>query len=187
MQRNDKLKMACTREELAEILRSLADSLEKSRISLNAVDLPWSDVQKVTLNIKQTADAAEVKLKIVSDSADNATEAVPLRERPAAPGRSATKLHGGYGSLKKRMKKSFKNIMYALHDQAWPDAQDIESFVLDSRAMVQYPGKGDEFYQEYSAAVAAFQASVAARDMDGATHQAHLLNDLKTRCHKLYD
>ena len=208
MEREDKMKMTCTPEQLAEILRSMADAMEQGRLSLDTVELAWNSVEKLSLIIRNAAGMADVKIRISSsdrvvelpedaeevEGVDESAGGVLLREQspdvketdPASPGKPA-KPRGSYGSLKKRMKKSFKNIMYALHENSWPTMIDIEDFIRDSEQMVLYPDKGDEFYPAYNEAVAAFAAAVRQQDLDAAYQAAHLLNTLKTQCHKKYD
>jgi len=186
LQREDKLDMICSAKELAEVLRDMAEALEHGRISLEGIDLSWSEVLKISLSIKNRGEAAEVRMKVASGPLQTASSKAALPDAKTRP-TAGRKPHGGYGALKKRMKKTFKNIMSALHEHAWPDAGDVDVFVRDSGLMVQYPGQGDEFYAAYNEAVAGFAAAVEAQDLEAATQKAHLLNDLKTRCHKLYD
>ncbi len=188
MEREDKLKLTCSHEQLAQVLRSMADAVEHGRLRLENVEFDWNEVQKVNLAIRNAAGMAEVKLKIASGARsmvvpveeDEGTDAIETELPDVKP-------KGSYGSLKKRMKKTFKNIMYALHENTWPAQPDIDDFIRDSAWMVRYPGKGDEFYPAYSEAVAVFQEAVRARDMDAAYQAAHALNALKTQCHKKYD
>lgn len=208
MEREDKMKMTCSPEQLAEILRSMADAMERGRLSLDTVEVGWNEVEKISLAIRNAVGMADVKIRISSsdrvvelpedaeevEGVDESAGSVLLREQspdvketdPASPGKPA-KPRGSYGSLKKRMKKSFKNIMYALHENSWPTMVDIEDFIRDSEQMVLYPDKGDEFYPAYNEAVAAFADAVRLQDLDAAYQAAHLLNTLKTQCHKKYD
>ncbi|TVQ97323.1 MAG: GAK system XXXCH domain-containing protein [Desulfovibrionales bacterium] len=212
MEREDKMKMTCSPEQLAEILRSMAEAMEQGRLSLNDVELPWNEVEKIALTIRNAAGMADVKIKISSggeiDPAEDAEDGGDAEESkvdglggfevgqdpglakdaqgarvPGKPG----KPRGSYGSLKKRMKMSFKNIMYALHENTWPSMVDIDEFVRDSADMVRYPGKGDEFYPAYSEAVAVFVDAVQQKNLEAAYQAAHTLNTLKTQCHKKYD
>lgn len=194
MEREDKLKMTCSPEELAEILRSMADAMEQKRLSLDTLDLGWNEVERISLTVSNAAGMAEVKLKvssgarsvIVLDTPEDLTgeTSVPVHERESG---QAVKPRENYGSLKKRMKKSFKNIIYALHENTWPAMVDIDDFIQDSERMVLYPGKGDEFYSTYSEAVTRFREAVQTQDMEAAYQAAHLLNTIKTQCHKKYD
>lgn len=201
MEREDKLKMTCSPEQLAEILRSMADAMEQGRLSLENVDVEWNEVEKIALSVRNAAGMADVKIRISSshgavelpedvdedlvedelgqDQVGELVEAQPRSKRG--------KPRGGYGSLKKRMKQSFKTIIYALHEQTWPPMAVIDEFLRDSADMVLYPGKGDEFYPAYSEAVADFAQAVQKQDLEAAFEAAHLLNTLKTRCHKKYD
>ncbi|GAB6058933.1 GAK system XXXCH domain-containing protein [Desulfonatronum parangueonense] len=189
MEREDKLKLTYSQEQLAEMLRSMADAMEHGRLRLENVEFDWNDVQKINLAIRNSAGMAEVKLKIAS----GARSMVVPEEEDEDPTAIETEIPGApvpggsYGSLKKRMKKSFKNIMYALHENTWPSQPDIDDFIQDSGRMIRYPGKGDEFYPAYSEAVSVFQEAVRARDLDAAYQAAHALNSLKTQCHKKYD
>ena len=216
MEREDKMKMTCTPEQLAEILRSMADAMEQGRLSLDTVELAWNSVEKLSLTIRNAAGMADVKIRIssgdrtvdlpedpedredpedaegVDDDLDGQSwgqdqagessdaQASGMSRKPGKPG-------GSYGSLKKRMKKSFKNIMYALHENTWPSQVDINEFLRDSADMVRYPGKGDEFYPAYTKAVAVFAEAVQRMDLEAAYQAAHGLNTLKTQCHKKYD
>ncbi|WP_052812942.1 GAK system XXXCH domain-containing protein [Desulfonatronum thioautotrophicum] len=212
MEREDKMKMTCSQEQLAEILRSMADAMDQGSLSLNDVELPWNEVEKIALTIRNAAGMADVKIKISSggeiDPAEDAEDGDDAEESRAdelggyevgqdpalakdaqgahVPGKPG-KPRGSYGSLKKRMKKSFKNIMYALHENTWPSMVDIDEFVRDSADMVRYPGKGDEFYPAYSEAVTVFVDAVQQKNLEAAYQAAHTLNTLKTQCHKKYD
>jgi XXXCH domain-containing protein len=215
MEREDKMKMTCSPEQLAEILRSMADAMERGRLSLDTVELDWNSVEKISLTIRNAAGMADVKVRIASgertfdlpedlEDAEGVVDDVPddqprdwerdqgqigeaFKTQASDMPQKSGKPRGGYGSLKKRMKKSFKNIMYALHENSWPTMIDIEDFIRDSEQMVLYPGKGDEFYPAYAEAVAAFADAVRRQDLEAAYQAAHLLNTLKTQCHKKYD
>jgi XXXCH domain-containing protein len=203
MEREDKVKMTSTPGELADMFRDLADALDQGGVRLRDVHVDWPALQKMTLIVRNAAGMADVKIKLGSAL----PRQVPTQSAHGKPGEGAMagadapriaapsqppvepglKPRGGYGALKKRMKKSFKNIMYALHENSWPDQPDIDAFVHDSAQMVLYPDKGDEFYPAYSEAVAGFVNAVRARDMEAAYQAAHQLNMLKTQCHKKYD
>ncbi len=187
MQRESKLKKACSPQELADILRALAQSLEHGAVAEGILETTWDRLEKLTLTVRSVGpETMEVKLKVASrspfamDPAQIDSDTVRVEEISPRP-------RGKYDTLKKRMKKTFKNIMYALHDRVWPDIRDVETFVHDSALMIRYPDKGAAFYAEYAQAVADFHAAVSEQNMDAAIEKVHLLNDLKTRCHKLYD
>ncbi len=219
MEREDKMKMTCSPEQLAEILRSMAEAMERGRLSLDTVELDWNSVEKISLTIRNAAGMADVKVRITScvrtfglpedmedaeGVGDGALDGQPrdwdqdqgqdqdqvgegFEKQASDMPQMLGKTHGSYGSLKKRMKKSFKNIIYSLHENIWPSQGDIDEFLRDSAEMVRYPGKGDEFYPAYTDAVAAFADAVQRKDLEAAYQTAHVLNTLKTQCHKKYD
>ncbi|PTN38454.1 GAK system XXXCH domain-containing protein [Desulfonatronum sp. SC1] len=215
MEREDKLKMTCTPEQLGEILRSMADAMEQGRLSLDTVELDWNSVEKIALTIRNAAGMADVKIRVSSGDrtvdlpedledaegvGDDALDGQPrdwdqgqdkvgeeFEAQASGMPQKLGKPRGSYGSLKKRMKKSFKNIIYALHENMWPSQVDIDEFLRDSRDMVRYPDKGNEFYPAYTDAVAAFADVVQRKDLEAAYQAAHVLNTLKTQCHKKYD
>jgi len=59
MEREDKMKMTCSPEQLAEILRSMADAMERGRLSLDTVELDWNSVEKISLTIRNAAGMAD--------------------------------------------------------------------------------------------------------------------------------
>lgn len=91
-----------------------------------------------------------------------------------------------YKSLKKHMKQTFRAIGEALAANQLPPELEAASFVADSRLMVSYPGKGDEFYAAYLEKIEAFAAALAAKDLEPlkALHQE--LSQLKRDCHSRY-
>lgn len=185
MPRQNKIARTCSAAELPGLLRAVADSLDHGRISLEGLDAHWDGMQKLSLAIRNKDGMAELKIKVARGDSDAASPAADKREkaRPALENRGS---QPGYSALKKRMKKTFKNIMYALHENIWLEARDVDSFARDSARMVGHQGKGDEFYAEYTAA-ADFEAAVRSGNHALATEKAHLINDLKTMCHKHYD
>ena len=88
-----------------------------------------------------------------------------------------------YSSLKKHMKQTFKAIGQALTAGQAPPEAETRSFIADSRLMVSYPGKGDEFYGVYMEQALAFEAAFNARDMEAMKAAYQELARLKRECH----
>lgn len=91
-----------------------------------------------------------------------------------------------YKSLKKHMKQTFKAIGAALAAGQMPPALEARSFIADSRLMVSYPGKGDEFYAAYLEKTEAFQAALDAADIEAMKALYQDLVQLKRDCHSRY-
>lgn len=97
----------------------------------------------------------------------------------AAAGTSLPK----YKSLKKHMKQTFKSIGQALSAGQLPPVLEARSFIADSRLMVEYQGKGDGFYDAYRDGSLAFEAALAAEDLDGLRAAYDALAQIKRECH----
>lgn len=91
-----------------------------------------------------------------------------------------------YKSLKKHMKQTFKAIGAALAAGQVPPTLEAQSFIADSRLMVSYPGKGDEFYAAYLEKTEAFQAALDAADIEAMKALYQDLVQLKRDCHSRY-
>ncbi|MBI4807229.1 MAG: GAK system XXXCH domain-containing protein [Desulfovibrio sp.] len=91
-----------------------------------------------------------------------------------------------YSSLKKHMKQTFKAIGAALAAGQLPPALEAQSFIADSKLMVSYPGKGDEFYKAYLEKTNAFEAALAISDLETLKAVHSELAQLKRDCHSRY-
>ena len=91
-----------------------------------------------------------------------------------------------YKSLKKHMKQTFKAIGVALNAGQMPPGAEAQSFIADSRLMVSYPGKGDEFYAGYLEKTNAFEAALASSDLEALKALHRELAQLKRDCHSRY-
>lgn len=116
----------------------------------------------------------------------------PAAAKPASTRAAAAAPTTGqpkYKDLKKRMKVTFKALLAALAEGRLPGVQVVESFLLDSRTMVSFPGKGDQYYAPYNAAVEAFRkAWNDGRDPDpeALRRAAQELDAVKHQCHEVY-
>ena len=117
------------------------------------------------------------------DGDDDDDQDAPTTSGASPPGGKQPK----YSSLKKWMKKEFKAITAELLQGRLPEAGLAASFVEDSRQMVRYPGKGDEYYPAFSAATDAFERAMAAGDLEGVAAAVADLRALKDVCHDKYE
>jgi XXXCH domain-containing protein len=88
-----------------------------------------------------------------------------------------------YKSLKKHMKHTFKSMGRALAAGAMPDGLEAQSFIADSKLMVEYRGKGDEFYEAYKAKTLEFEMALASMDLDAVRLAYEGLARVKRECH----
>lgn len=185
MARQESLKKNYTPKQLGDLLRAMADGLDHGGLYFDGVEASWNDVEKIRITISNEGGTAGVKVKarMASGTLPSVSQEGGGSEREGKPG-PFSEPRKSYGSLKKSMSKTFKNILYALHEQQWPSEPDVNAFVMDSAQMVRHPGKGDEFYPAYTEAVRGFARAVENRDMEAALHAVHLLSKFKTQCHK---
>ena len=114
--------------------------------------------------------------------ADEAGAAPVQPPGTAGPSRSKT----GYKTLKKRMKKTFASILRNAANYQLPTQKEMDSFINDSQAMVEFPGYGDEYYQEYMNRVWEMQEAFRQNDARELMYKAQEMNQLQKDCHKRY-
>ena len=194
-----KLEWRLGEDALARVLRALGDVLgdvmdeaaaEEGEVmafpDLDGLDL--DGLKRIKLRASRKSDGVRLKLKASfyedeDDEPDDVDE-----DRPARSGdRSDPSGRPKYKRLKKRMKYDFKAIQAAVEAGSLPDPALAEVFVRDSRLMVLYPGKGDEYYPDYKAAAEAFADACATGDIDAVRAAVDELARLKKACHDRYE
>ena len=111
----------------------------------------------------------------------------PVQEAPAEqvhPRKSRSQGKEGYKRLKKRMKQTFTTIFRQAHNYQLPPEKEIQSFVRDSEAMVQFPGYGDEYYNQYLEKVREMHQAHQNQDIHSLLQTIQDLNQLQMNCHK---
>jgi XXXCH domain-containing protein len=161
--------------DLPAFFRELADALDNG--GSNAIPVP-DDFERLKLSVKDAFGQVHIKAKFKPAKYD-AHHAVNEPDGTTAKPK--------YKTLKKRMKESFKMIVQLSHNGQMPPEAAVHSFLEDSRLMVSYPGYGDEFYPEYTAACETFEKAYRAADVDALRAAADELAALKGRCHGKYD
>jgi XXXCH domain-containing protein len=180
MEEERKIERTMQRNELPAFFRELAEALEQDGDSaLSGVGRS----RKFKISGKDEFGHLSVKIKIKSQWGEAGGEA----EEPGAeePGRAPSKPR--YKDIKKRMKVEFRLIVKALHEGGLPAKDVVDSFVSDARLMVTFPGKGEEFYDDFSHAVEEFASAFAAGDRLAMGAMAEALAHQKARCHAIYD
>lgn len=197
--------------DLPTFLRELADWIENGCEGDNfacSFDIDATDFHKLKLGFKRREGSIELKMKVKTpreEAADTFTsqQRVPVEEEterssretstaPAEPKRTAPapkptkKRLPNYKQLKKRMKATFKALYLAARASALPSKEIHDSFVEDSRLMIQYPGKGDPMYDEYNKAIDDLEQAYANGNISGYAEAVEQLNTLKTDGHAEY-
>ncbi|THB69891.1 MAG: GAK system XXXCH domain-containing protein [Desulfovibrio sp.] len=189
-----KMEFMLLREEVGPFLSKLGQDMEKGemRFGENAVDVNGYNSLQVSVKDEGDLDSVRVKIKVKFPKELAKVEyknGIFIQEVVEGEDDGDTPGPGGipkYKTLKKRMKSDFKAIKEALEAGQFPGLEVMRSFHHDSELMVEYPGKGDEFYPAYSKAVREFVAAVENQDLAKARDAANLLEELKEACHDRY-
>ncbi|NMC49263.1 MAG: GAK system XXXCH domain-containing protein [Desulfovibrio sp.] len=170
------------RNELAAFLRQLADEAQQGALSFPGGPVGLSGMKALKITIKDAGPGLRAKVRIKFPKPDT-PDASRGGRRPAL---QASPVRPRYNSLKKRMKRNFKDIGAALAAGFAPKSELVATFVADSRLMTTYRGKGDEAYPAYLEAVSAFAAAAAAGDVEAMVPAYRELAAGKKRCHARY-
>jgi XXXCH domain-containing protein len=91
-----------------------------------------------------------------------------------------------YKKLKKRMKETYKKISETLDAGGLPDARTVRLFLTDSDEMIEWPDRGDEYYEPYRKACLLFREAFDAEDLEGCRTARGELEQVKKDCHAEY-
>lgn len=167
-----KIKQKMTRAEVCAFLRQVADILEgKNQPDVVVMDIDPEKPGKIKISIEDQQDGFFVKAKIKHREPDS-PEAGDGKEK--------------YKALKKRMKQEFKDIHESITENRFPAQNVVEAFIGDSGKMMEYPGKGNEYYPEYAMAVDGFASAWEARNISQMKMSLDVLNKVKDDCHARY-
>jgi XXXCH domain-containing protein len=186
MSNKHKSEATLEKSELPGWLRGLADALEAGELAGESGPVSLEKYRSLKISLKETFDG-KVRAKL---GVKFPRPALVLAGEPGEPGEEMEPGEGEalpkYKSLKKHMKQTFRTIGAALLAGQLPPALEAQSFIADSRLMVSYPGKGDEFYAAYLEKTNALEAALSAQDLEAAKALYHELAQLKRDCHSRY-
>ncbi len=185
-----KLETTLPRDELADFLRRLAAQAQSGVLDFPGGAVPLAGMKTLKISVKDAGEALTIKVRLKYPKPEptpsraapgGAADSRADRDTPpAAPGAG---LRPRYKSLKKRMKRDFKDIGASLAAGFPPNPASATNFTADSRLMTTYRGKGDEQYPAYLAAVDAFAAAFAAGDLEAMAQSYRDLALCKKKCH----
>jgi XXXCH domain-containing protein len=187
-------------EALPGFLRELAAAFE-TEVNRNAVSTD-SELQnqvqgyrKLRLSLKRKASLVSVKLKVkkqdrpaelavTTETGEIDAAAAEIAAAEAAVAKALNDEKPKYKTLKKRMKKNFKEIRARLEELRLPEEAVVHQFCDDSALMVTYPGKGDPHYPRYTKAVSELKTAYERKDFAVFNALVSTLDGLKDDCHK---
>lgn len=192
--KKSKIEMALRREETAAFFRRLADGIEAGRMDVSGVALEFGNFSSIKLAAKGVGESVFVSLSVKREAvgpvcvcdenvcACGAAEAL-AEQMGAEPGAGGKPKYKG---LKKRLEKTWKTVREGLALGVLPEKILMDLLGGDFRAMLTYPGKGDEHYEENRKALEELQEAVAQGDLERARAVAALVERLKKECHRRY-
>jgi XXXCH domain-containing protein len=199
-----KLKMKVTIEALGAYIKSLADAID-GKLENDQKDLIglFDNFSKATIKLSRKSQKATLEIKVeLEPEPEGQTNRSALQrvEKKPAPGNPQKEVppepkadQAGpnirkpkYKNLKKRMKKSFKDITQSISDSRLPARSDLDSFLYDSELMVSYPGHGDEYYTDYQKACQSLKNAYERLDFAGFKHEHGEIKKLMRDCHDRY-
>lgn len=169
---------------LAGWLRTLAEAVEAGELPAETGPVSLSGYRSLKLSFEEDLDGKV--LARLSVKYPKPPEAVPGAQPGAEPEEAPGKAEEGlpkYKSLKKHMKHTFKAIGLALGAGRIPPALEAGSFLADAKLMVGYADKGEEFYGPFREKVEAFEAALAASDLEAMKALYRDLAQIKRDCH----
>ncbi len=204
-----KLEFVVPQEEIAKFFQRLAQAIETGSLKVGETELTLAGLRKISISAKATdeGDGVRVRLKAkypkpgephdasslftmddaIDDDDEEDTDDEDTADQTEDKELDVVGHRLKYKVLKKLMKAQFKDIRAALAEGRMPERDLAHGFVRNSDLMVTYPGKGDEFYGQYSQAVQNFMSKVTENDIPGAAAAAEELENQKKICHEKYD
>lgn len=89
-------------------------------------------------------------------------------------------------TLKKRMSKSFKDMLKAMDDGRLPSLDLVASWCKDGDQMVTLLNRGKEHFHSFQGRCSELLEAVEQRQMEAARAAAEALNRMRKECHSRY-
>ncbi|MFA7382818.1 MAG: GAK system XXXCH domain-containing protein [Desulfurivibrionaceae bacterium] len=164
----------------ADFLRVLAQMIEHGNMEeLKEFDLAFDDFKKMKLELKREGGQLYLKAKVKAAATgtvcgEEADEDVEADGKPK------------YKIVKKRLDKCFKAMGEALKKGLIPEKGEVALFIADSELMVEYPGHGDEHYDQYAKLCVQFNVACENGDLAAMQEKHAELKAMKKLCHEQY-
>jgi len=170
-------------QETADFLRSLASGIEGGSIELGGESFDWKEIKKIKISFKNQESQLMVKTKIKGETSVDLE--IDFEEEDIDPAPSYD-VPPDYKKLKKRMKRSFKDIYYNIINDQLPTETDMNLFSQDCSIMTGFTGHGDEGYPGFLEKVQEMITAYNQKDMEKLRETFSMLTRLMKDCHKRY-
>ena len=172
-----------TNRQTADFLRSLASGIESGKLELEEETYDWAEIEKIKISFKNQESQLLVKTKLKGETSMDLE--MDFEEEDTDPG-SADDIPPDYKKLKKRMKRSFKDIHYSMVNDQFPDEHVMNVFAGDCALMTGFKGYGDENYSGFLENVREMTSAYNQKDMLQLRHAVSRLTRLMKDCHHLH-
>ncbi len=172
-----------TNRQTADFLRSLASGIESGKLELEEETYDWAEIEKIKISFKNQESQLLVKTKLKGETSMDLE--MDFEEEDIDPG-SADDIPPDYKKLKKRMKRSFRDIHYSMVNDQFPDEQVMNIFAGDCALMTGFKGYGDEKYPGFLENVREMTSAYNQKDMLQLRHAVSRLTRLMKDCHHLH-
>ena len=172
-----KSKQWTNRQHAASLLREIADGLERGEVHLDDFDAALPKDGRVKIKLKAMENGLSLKLSVrppASVDQDAHGREIGMNGKPS------------YQNLKRDMKGEWNYIVHALRENRLPSLDELRHFHEEAMLMITYPGKGDEYFEEFKLAVDDLLARVENDDLGGAQEAMGRIKDLRSRAHRKY-
>jgi len=165
-----------SRAEAADLLRKLADTLEKESDDLGEYGISLAELVKFKIKVDLGQDdTLEVKFTGKGSKVCEAGD-------PCGSG----VVGESYTKLKKRMQIYFKAMRESVAKAEMPSREIVSVFLLDSEKMISYHGYGDEFYPAYAGLCARLRTACDDENLAETAAVVEELIQAKKNCHDRY-
>lgn len=176
-----KIEKTLESEEIAAFLRLMASEIEgKGAVAMKDLGVDLHSFNKIKLGlIKKEGGNLTLTLKVKKDRPKNVAAG---GKQKAFEDLAELK----YRPLKKVLKATFAKMHKSIRAEALPTAFAVEDFMAQARAMVSYPGFGDDYYESFIASCNEFEKAFRKNDLAAVKEIFVKISELKTDCHKRY-
>jgi XXXCH domain-containing protein len=176
-----KIEKTLASDQIAAFLRLMADEIEgKGGESLREIGLDLHSFNKIKLGlIKSEGGQLTLTLKVKSDGRQSVDVSEKLKEFEDLAEMK-------YRPLKKIFNDTFRAMARAVTSQSLPAQSLVTDFLAQARAMVAYPGFGDDYYDQFSRTCEQLSTAFLAKDVTGFAEIFSRIAAQKKECHGRY-
>jgi XXXCH domain-containing protein len=180
MHKSTKIRRVMDTKEALDYLHQIIDQLAPHDAEPGeSLVPPAENIRKLKISLKRDRESNQVSLKLkINYFKDLVEQSAEIIQEKALPFEIPD-----YVSLKKSMKRSFKEIFQSIAKGSLPSGEAVASFTRDAGLMVTFPGRGEEHYNEFRHRCTQLKQAFEKGDLAECRALASELNSMKTECH----